>query len=316
MDLIHFRMVMPPALTERAVDLLTSNDRVLNLVVVKSAHVPDGDVLECDVVKGAANGVLDGLRKLGIDRAGAIAVDDVDLMFSHRAQQIEDDQPSALVHAPLWAAVEAHIRAAGTYPPSFYLFLVIVGLIGSVGIMTNSQILIVAAMVVGPEYNAITSIALGLDRRHRRRVWEGTRALTTGFLLAIAITLVFALLARAADLQSTAFDLGLRPVSHLIDTPDAFSVVVAVLAGVVGVVSLTEAHTSALLGVFISVTTIPAASDIAVSLAFSEWHEARGSLFQLLLNVVVLVAMGVITLRMQRHLWRRAARRAAARPQH
>ncbi|MFF4043045.1 DUF389 domain-containing protein [Streptomyces sp. NPDC001816] len=227
MDLIHFRMVMPPALTERAVDLLTSNDRVLNLVVVKSAHVPDGDVLECDVVKGAANGVLDGLRKLGIDRAGAIAVDDVDLMFSHRAQQIEDDQPSALVHAPLWAAVEAHIRAAGTYPPSFYLFLVIAGLIGSVGIMTNSQILIVAAMVVGPEYNAITSIALGLDRRHRRRVWEGTRALTTGFLLAIAITLVFALLARAADLQSTAFDLGLRPVSHLIDTPDAFSVVVA-----------------------------------------------------------------------------------------
>ncbi|MFF5012948.1 DUF389 domain-containing protein [Streptomyces sp. NPDC001165] len=316
MDLIHFRMVMPPALTERAVDLLTSNDRVLNLVVVKSAHVPDGDVLECDVVKGAANGVLDGLRKLGIDRAGAIAVDDVDLMFSHRAQQIEDDQPSALVHAPLWAAVEAHIRAGGTYPPSFYLFLVIAGLIGSVGIMTNSQILIVAAMVVGPEYNAITSIALGLDRRHRRRVWEGTRALTTGFLLAIAITLVFALLARAADLQSTAFDLGLRPVSHLIDTPDAFSVVVAVLAGVVGVVSLTEARTSALLGVFISVTTIPAASDIAVSLAFSEWHEARGSLFQLLLNVVVLVAMGVITLRMQRHLWRRAARRAAARPQH
>ncbi|MFJ9870430.1 DUF389 domain-containing protein [Streptomyces sp. NPDC101165] len=316
MDLIHFRMVMPPTLTQRAVDLLASNDRVLNVVVVKSAHVPDGDVLECDVVKGAANGVLDGLRKLGIDRAGAIAVDDVDLMFSHRAQQIEDEQPSALVHAPLWAAVEAHIRAGGTYPPSFYLFLVIAGLIGSVGIMTNSQILIVAAMVVGPEYNAITSIALGLDRRNRRRIWEGTRALTTGFLLAIAITLVFALLARAADLQSTAFDLGLRPVSHLIDTPDVFSVVVAVLAGVVGVVSLTEARTSALLGVFISVTTIPAASDMAVSLAFSEWHEARGSLFQLLLNVAVLVAVGVITLRVQRHLWRRAARRAATRPQH
>ncbi len=182
--------------------------------------------------------------------------------------------------------------------------------------MTNSQILIVAAMVVGPEYNAITSVALGLDRRNRRRVWEGTRALTTGFLLAIAVTLGFSVLVRVAGLQSTAFDLGLRPVSHLIDTPDALSVVVAVLAGVVGVVSLTEARASALLGVFISVTTIPAASDMAVSLAFADWSEARGSLFQLLLNVVVLVAVGVLTLRLQRRLWHRAARRAAARPQH
>ncbi|MFL4945986.1 DUF389 domain-containing protein [Streptomyces sp. MMS24-I31] len=312
MDLIHFRMVMPPALTQSAVDLLASHDRVLNLVVVKAAHVPGGDALECDVVKGAANGVLGDLRKLGVDRTGSIAVDDVDLMFSQHAEQIEADQPSVLVHAPLWAAVEAHIRAEGTYPPSFYLFLVIAGLIGSVGIMTNSQILIVAAMVVGPEYNAITSIALGLDRRKRRRVREGTRALTVGFLLAIVVTLGFAALTRSAGLQSAAFDLGLRPVSHLIDTPDFFSIAVAVLAGIVGIVSLTEARGSALLGVFISVTTIPAASDIAVSLAFADWHEAWGSLVQLLLNVVVLVIVGVLALRLQRRLWRRAARRATA----
>jgi uncharacterized hydrophobic protein (TIGR00271 family) len=314
MDLIHFRMVMPSELTQPAVDLLTAHDRVLNLVVVKSAHVPGGDTLECDVMKGAANGVLGDLRKLGVDRTGSIAVDGVEMMFSRRAEQIEADQPSALVHAPLWAAVEAHIRAEGTYAPSFYLFLVIAGLIGAVGIMTNSQILIVAAMVVGPEYNAIASVALGLDRRHRRRVWEGIRALTVGFLLAIAVTFGFAALARGADMQSKAFDLGLRPVSHLIDTPDFFSVVVAFLAGIVGIVSLTEARGSALLGVFISVTTIPAASDIAVSLAFADWHEAWGSLVQLLLNVVVLVVVGVLTLRLQRRVWRRATRRAAAGP--
>ncbi|MEU3984879.1 DUF389 domain-containing protein [Streptomyces sp. NPDC026672] len=313
MDLIHFRMVMPSALTEAAVGLLASHDRVLNLVVVKEAHLPGGDAVECDVMKGAANGVLGDLRELGVDRTGSIVVGDVDMMFSKHAERIESDQPSALVHAPLWAAVEARIRAEGTYPPSFYLFLVIAGLIGSVGIMTNSQILIVAAMVVGPEYNAITGVALGLDRRNRRMVREGMLAMTTGFTLAIVVTLGFAALARGADLQSTAFELGLRPVSHLIDTPDFFSVAVAVLAGVVGIVSLTEARGTALLGVFISVTTIPAASDVAVSLAFADWHEARGSLVQLLLNVVVLVVVGVLTLRLQRRLWHRATRRATAR---
>ncbi|MGW3209581.1 DUF389 domain-containing protein [Streptomyces sp. NPDC001135] len=313
MDLIHFRMVMPSALTEAAVGLLASHDGVLNLVVVREARLPGGDAVECDVLKGAANGVLGDLRELGVDRTGAIAVADAGVMFSRHAERIEAGLPSALVHVPLWASVEARIRAQGTYPPSFYLFLVVAGIIGSVGIMTNSQILIVAAMVVGPEYNAITSIALGLDHRSRRRVREGMRALTAGFGLAIVATLGFAALARAAGLQSKAFELGLRPVSHLIDTPDLFSVVVAVLAGVVGIVSLTEGRDSALLGVFISVTTIPAASDIAVSLAFAEWHQAWGSLVQLLLNVVVLVIVGVLTLRVQRRLWYRAARRAGAR---
>ncbi|MFF4014873.1 DUF389 domain-containing protein [Streptomyces sp. NPDC001843] len=311
MDLVHIRVVVPPVLTRSAVDLLTGDEQVLNLVIVSSAHVTGSDAIDCDVPRGAANGLLDDLRELGVDRTGSIAVDGVGLMFSRRAEQIEAGQPRALARVPLWATVEARIRAEGTYVPSFYLFLVIAGLIGAVGILTNSQILIVAAMVVGPEYSAITSIALGLDRHDRRPVREGTRALTAGFLLAIGVTLGFAALARGAGLQSKAFDLGLRPVSHLIDTPDFFSVVVAFLAGVVGIVSLTEGRGSALLGVFISVTTIPAASDIAVSLAFADWRQARGSLLQLLLNVAVLVVVGLFTLRLQRRLWRRATRFSA-----
>jgi len=75
------------------------------------------------------------------------------------------------------------------------------------------------------------------------------------------------------------------------------------------VVSLTEARANALIGVFISVTTIPAAADVGVSAAFSSWHEARGSLVQLLLNIVLLIAVGAAGLSTQRMIWRwRAAR--------
>ncbi|CAM5677652.1 hypothetical protein SVIOM74S_09836 [Streptomyces violarus] len=168
-------------------------------------------------------------------------------------------------------------RAEGTYLPSFYVYLVIAGVIGAVGIITNSQILIVAAMVVGPEYGAITSVALGIDRRNGTRVRQGLIALTVSFLLAVLVTFLFSWGIRWLDLQPRAFELGVRPVSSLIDAPDVFSVVVAVLAGIVGIMSLTQARTSALLGVFISVTTIPAAADIGVSCAFSSWSEARGS---------------------------------------
>lgn len=191
--------------------------------------------------------------------------------------------------------------------------MVIAGVIGAVGIITNSQILIVAAMVVGPEYGAVTSVALGIDHRSRSPVREGLAALLVGFALVVAVTFLFGLLVRGFGLQSHAFELGIRPVSNLINTPNFFSAVVAVLAGIVGIVSLTEARTSALLGVFISVTTIPAAADIGVSCAFASWDEALGSLFQLLLNIVVLILVGTGTLKVQRAMWRRVSARRSRR---
>jgi uncharacterized membrane protein len=80
---------------------------------------------------------------------------------------------------------------------------------------------------------------------------------------------------------------------------------VAILAGIVGLVSLTEARANALIGVFISVTTIPAAADVGVSLAFSSFCEARGSVLQRLLNIALLIAVGAVGLSAQRMIWRR-----------
>ncbi|WP_431676825.1 DUF389 domain-containing protein [Kitasatospora sp. KL5] len=314
MDMVHVRAVSPPELTDEVVALLTGDPCVLNLVLLPgSARRPDGDALECDVLAGGANEVLRGLRALELDTLGSVVVEPVDLAFLGRAAQDGARRLGLRAHAPVWEEVEARIRAQTAFAPSFYLYLVVAGLIGAVGIVTNSQILIVGAMVVGPEYGAIVGVALGLDRGDREAVRRGLTALTGGFLAAIAATFLFALLIRGFGLESPAYRAGLRPVSHLIGTPDFFSVAVACLAGVVGIVSLTEARTSALLGVFISVTTIPAAADVGVSAAFESWDKARGSFFQLLLNVVVLIAVGTATLRFQRAVWRRIGRRRDAR---
>jgi len=203
--------------------------------------------------------------------------------------------------------VEGTIRANATYPPSFYVLLVVAGLIAAVGILTNSQILVVGAMVVGPEYFAIIAAALGCSKRDGPLVYESLTALGRGFLAAVIAAFLFALAIRGAGVAPAAFLNGVRPVAELINSPNVFSVIVAVLAGVVGVVSLTESRANALIGVFISVTTIPAAASIGLSLAFSSWHDAAGSLYQLLLNVVILVAVGAAGLSAQRALWHRLA---------
>ncbi|NED02343.1 DUF389 domain-containing protein, partial [Streptomyces sp. SID6648] len=54
---------------------------------------------------------------------------------------------------------------------------------------------------------------------------------------------------------------GDRPNTGFVYAPDAFSFVVAILAGIAGTLSLTSAKSGALVGVAISVTTVPAAAN-------------------------------------------------------
>ena len=60
--------------------------------------------------------------------------------------------------------------------------------------------------------------------------------------------------------------------------------------------SLTSSKSSALVGVFISVTTIPAAGNAAVGAVLDDWRETWLSLAQLAINLVGIVAAGVATL--------------------
>jgi uncharacterized hydrophobic protein (TIGR00271 family) len=311
---IHVRAVSPSEITPALLVRLEGNTGVLNLVVQPgAARHPDGDSVQFDIITAEANRVLGRLRSLEIDRRGSITIETVETSISDTAGRAEEREPSGERFSPIWEVVEARIRALGTYPPSWYVLLTIAGLIAAQGILTNSQILIVGAMIVGPEYAAIASVALGINKRERPRIRDGLSALVLGFLLSIVASLAFALVVREFGLEPRAFSAGITPVSDLINTPNFFSVTVAVLAGIVGVVSLAESRANTLIGVFVSVTTIPAAADIGVSTVFERWGEAWGSLAQLLLNLVLLIVVGAVTLELTRRFWRRRSQRAGAR---
>jgi uncharacterized hydrophobic protein (TIGR00271 family) len=309
--MLHVRVVTPTEVTERLTAALGSDPGVRNLVVFPAAARPDGDFVQFDVTDGSGNSVFQKMKDFGIDTDRQIDVDSVDAAIGGAGRPTYHGE-----HPPVWPVVESRIRENAEYAPSFYALLAFAGLIGACGILTNSQILIVGAMVVGPEYSAILAVALGIDRHDGHAIREGVLVLVAGFLFAIAVTLLFALCIRWSGRAPQPFLHGVRPVSDLINSPNLYSIVVAVVAGIVGVVALTLSKTGALIGVFISITTIPAAADIGVSLAFSSWSEARGSALQLLLNLGLLIIVGALALQGQRFIWRdwtaRQGRRGAA----
>ncbi len=89
---------------------------------------------------------------------------------------------------------------------------------------------------------------------------------------------------------------------------------VALLAGTAGALSLSTAKSGALVGVLISVTTIPAAANVGVASAYGEWDEVGGAAAQLALNLLCIVTAVVATLSLQRWFYRRRERLTSRAP--
>ena len=180
-------------------------------------------------------------------------------------------------------------------------------MLASIAIIVDSQILVIGAMVLGPEFVAIAALGLALVRRRGTLFSMAARTLLVGFVVAIALTTLLSLVARALGWVTVGDVTGERPGTDFIYSPDKWSFIVALIAAAAGVLSLTSAKVGGLSGVFISVTTVPAAGNVALGLAFGLSEEVLGSALQLALNVTGMVLAGWATLALQNVIWRRMA---------
>ncbi|MFF0343203.1 DUF389 domain-containing protein [Kribbella sp. NPDC004875] len=314
---MHLRLIVPPVGSEHVLDTLVADPRVTSIVRLPgAAHRPAGDVIECDVTREATSDILSWLKSEGLYDDGAVAVATVDAAPSRNAQAAEKAAPGAPDDAVIWDAVvdQAYNEAGGSWV--YYAFLTLATMIASIAVITDSAILVVGAMVVGPEFGVVAALAVGLFLRKAGLTRRSLSLLVKGFLLAIALTALAALLARAAGWVDASDVTAARPLTGFIWRPDKWSAVVAVLAGCAGVLSQTAGRGNALVGVFISVTTVPAAGDLALSLALWAPHQIGGSAAQLGINLAGMTVAGVLTLMAQRFIWRsylRVRRRAGAR---
>ncbi|WP_203964316.1 DUF389 domain-containing protein [Actinocatenispora thailandica] len=300
--MLHIRVIAPPRLTGQISDLCGASIAVTNLVILPGAgREPAGDLIQFDMAREAADAMLSRLRDLGLDRSGSIAVENIDVSISVGATVAEQAAPGYDDDAVLWDELDARTTADARLSWAFLAFLALATQIAAIGAVLDQPILIVGAMVLGPEFGAVAAICFGLVRGNTHRIAVATRTLAVGFLVAIAITTGCAAAGRWLGWISPA-DLSHRPNTDFIVHPDKWSFIVAVLAGIAGILSITASKSSTLIGVFISVTTVPAAGNIAVAIPLAHWSEVRASAVQLGVNLAGMLLAGTATLAVQRLL--------------
>ena len=308
--MLNLRISSPRDQTDAVLDILRADSSVSSLAVVRDASLrPVGDLVIADIAREAANDVVDRLRELGIHRGGSLRIEPVGTWLSKDGFEAERRTPGSSADAVVWAEVTQRAYEDSELNWTYASFMTLATLIAAIAIVLDSQILVIGAMVLGPEFGAVAALGVAMVRRRSGLLGLATRTLVGGFVIAIGLTTAVVLSAKGLGWITLEDVTGPRPGTDFIYFPDKWSFIVAVIAAAAGVLSLTSARTGGLSGVFISVTTVPAAGNVALGLAFGVGNEIWGSTLQLLINLSGMAIAGWVTLALQQTVWARMSAR-------
>jgi uncharacterized hydrophobic protein (TIGR00271 family) len=293
---LHLRVIAPEELREKIIDVLRGEVGVANILLYPGAALePVGDEISADIARECANSVIKKLKDIDVQHRGAITLEVLDTVLSTRAHKAEDEAEGDPADALVWDELIGRTREESTLSVTFLLFLTLACLLAAVGVVTDSTVTVVGAMVVGPEFGPLAALSVALVRRRLDLARRASLALLIGFPLAMVITALGTVGAQAAGWLSLDSVNQLREVDFIFQV-GPLSFVVALLAGAAGMLSLVSARSAALVGVFISVTTVPAAGFSVVAAILGDWDVAAKSALQLAVNLVGIVIAGVLVL--------------------
>lgn len=302
--MLHLRVISPPEQTDQVIEQLTTHPGATHLVLNRGAAItPAGDLVEADVAREAADELLGSLCRLGVDRTGGITLEQVDTALSDAADRAEEDAPGDAADAVVWEELLTRTGEESRLNGVYLAFLSIACLLSAVGVIINSPVTIVGAMVLGPEFGPLAALAVGLVRARWDLVRRAVVALAVGFPVAMAITAFGTFLGNAAGLFDTSVLAGGHDVDFVYEV-GPWSLIVAVLAGAAGMLAMTSAKSAALVGVFISVTTVPAAGYASVAAILGEWARFAESTRQLGINLLGIVVAATLVLLLRRATWK------------
>ncbi|MFV0316113.1 MAG: DUF389 domain-containing protein [Microthrixaceae bacterium] len=262
-------------------------------VVLRGATRPSrSDLVMVEISRAAIDTIVDYFESAGDAGVMRITVDKSEPLYPATDKDTDND-------AIVWSQVAIDVHDEARMSWINILLMVSAAAIAAIGIIEDQLLLIVGAMALSPDYFPIIDVCISVVRRRWDWALQALRSVAVGFAAAILGAWLLSEVIRAAGIAD-AQSLHGGQLTQFISRPDAMSVIVALLAGVAGALAITMRDARGLVGVFVSITTIPAAANIGVAAASRDPTEMVGAAVQLVVNVCTLAAAGMMTLQFRR----------------
>ncbi|WP_136688446.1 TIGR00341 family protein [Halorhabdus amylolytica] len=245
----------------------------------------------------AVEPVLERLREAGLDEQAYTVVVEANTVISRRFDELAERYAEERDEERI-AREELTSKAADLAPatPSYVVLTVVSAVIATAGLLLDSPAVIVGSMVIAPLIGPAMAASVGTVVDDDELFRRGVGLQIAGLGLAVLSSAVFAFLVRNLFLVPPGLDVTGIPAVRERLLPDFLSLVVALGAGVAGVVSLSTGVSTALVGVMIAVALIPPAATVGIGIAWGLPTVSLGSGVLTLVNVlsINLAALAVL----------------------
>lgn len=251
-------------------------------------------VLYVSLPEEAVEAVLEDLYAAGLDSNDHVVLIDTEVDIFGRADGVEagPDGYARIASAELAGKTEDLLPDYWT----FVTMMILSTIVATTGVLLDSSAVVVGSMVLAPLFGPAVSASVGTVIDESELFWRGVRLQVLGIVIAVTSAAVFAWVLKTAYLLPSGFALTAAPQIVARLSPDLLSLVVALVAGVAGVVSIATAAGRALVGVMMAAALLPPAAVMGIGTAWGDPAVAIHSGILLAVNILAINFAGLVTL--------------------
>jgi uncharacterized hydrophobic protein (TIGR00271 family) len=263
-------------------------------------EVSDTRSLLCSfsVPNGASEVVLDRLYDAGLDEDAYVTVTEASSVEGVDADHLDDE----LVEGPLGdrgiSHPELRERADDLWPDerTYVALALLSAVVATAGLLLDSAIVIVGAMVIAPFAGTTLSASVGWVIDDRRMVIRSARAQLVGLVVAAVSAVGVSLAIQRAGFIPPRMQISAATQVGFFITPSLLALGIAICAGAAGALALATDLPVSIAGVAVAAAIVPAAAAFGIATVWNLPLLGFGAIVLLLMNIFFINVTAYVTL--------------------
>lgn len=268
----------------------TLDDANADYVIADEAAGNDASIVYFPVPSGAVNEMLDQLHDAGLEDDAFTIVTQIETATTPKFDELEGQYTQGPEDEIGLSHAELRTKAQELTPSTlaFVTFSVLSAVVATSGLLLNSAIVIVGAMVISPFAGSSLSAAIGLVSDDRASVVESVRSQLLGLFIAIAGAAGAGIVFRVGNFVAPTVTIGQITLVSSFASPTLLALSIAIFAGAAGALALSTDLPVAVAGVAVAAAIVPAGAAVGLGLVWGELLLALGAFALLLVNLVLI----------------------------
>ena len=281
-------IALPREKADTLLDRLKTVRGVAGLALERGSSIdPPGDIVTVQITNDGLRDLMRTLADLDITQDGSVSISQLAGLIAPGHQKAVDEEGDTLP----WEEAMTQLQETSNATPNYILLMMLSGGLAAIAFWNDQLLPLLAAQLIGPHFEVLLRVPLGIVVRSRAMVGRGLMAIVAGYAaLALSAALSFWLL-RFID-PTHESDLHTRALAHQFSTLATTAPLQAILASAAGAAIILSRRTILLSGVYIALALVPGMALCGVALAAGDWTLALHALKRWSLDAGAIFVIG------------------------